>query len=94
MMQSAVEDDVLAQVFDTLTVSAARQFTGKRGALFWAALQGIDADQLVSVSEHDGEPAMLNPDQPGAAGGSSSTAATPPPTPHHRPSWMSFDRTR
>ena len=56
VMQSAVEDDVLAQVFDTLTVSAARQFTGKRGALFWAALQGIDADQLVSVSDHDGDP--------------------------------------
>ncbi|MCK0508453.1 hypothetical protein [Aromatoleum anaerobium] len=46
VMQSAVEDDVLDQVFATLDDSAARQFTRKRGALFWVALQGIDADQL------------------------------------------------
>jgi len=36
----------------------------------------------------------VNPHQPGAAGSSSSTAATPPSTPHHRPSWLSFRRTR
>jgi len=35
VMQSAVEDDVLDQVFATLDDSAARQFTRKRGALFW-----------------------------------------------------------
>ena len=40
------------------------------------------------------EPAIVNPHQPGAAGSSSSTAATPPSTPHHRPSWLSFNRTR
>jgi len=43
VMQSAGEDDVLDQVFATLEDSAARQFTCKRGALFWVALQGIDA---------------------------------------------------
>ncbi len=53
VMQSAVEDDVLDQVFATLDDSAARQFTRKRGALFWVALQGIDADQLLSVHEQD-----------------------------------------
>lgn len=56
VMQSAVEDDVLDQVFATLDDSAARQFTCKRGALFWVALQGIDADQLLSVHEQDSDP--------------------------------------
>lgn len=56
VMQSAVEDDVLDQVFATLDDSAARQFTGKRGALFWVALQGLDADQLLSLHEQDSAP--------------------------------------
>lgn len=56
VMQSAVEDDVLDQVFATLNDSASRQFTGQRGALFWVALQGIDADQLMSVHEQDSDP--------------------------------------
>lgn len=56
VMQSAVEDDVMDQVFATLADSALRQFTGTRGALFWIALQGIDADQLLSVHEQDNDP--------------------------------------
>lgn len=56
VMQSAVEDDVLNQVFATLNNSASRQFTGQRGALFWVALQGIDAEQLTSVHEQDSNP--------------------------------------
>lgn len=56
VMQSAVEDVVLDRVFATLDDSAARQFTRKRGALFWVALQGIDADQLQSLHEHDRDP--------------------------------------
>jgi hypothetical protein len=55
VMQSAVEDDVLDQVFATLDDSAARQFTCKRGALFWVVLQGIDADQLLSAHEQDSD---------------------------------------
>lgn len=55
VMQSAVEDDVLEQVFATLNDSAARQFTRKRGALFWVALQGIDAGQLLSLHEQDSD---------------------------------------
>lgn len=53
VMQSAVEDDVLNQVFSTLEDSATRQFTHTRGALFWVALQGLDAHQLVSIHEQD-----------------------------------------
>lgn len=56
VMQSAVEDDVLNQLFATLEDSAARQFTLSRGALFWVALQGLDADQLVSVHMQDSTP--------------------------------------
>lgn len=56
VMQSTVEDDVLDQVFATLDDSAERQFTRKRGALFWVALQGIDADQLLSLHEQDRDP--------------------------------------
>lgn len=58
VMQSAVEDDVMDQVFATLAESAPRQFTGTRGGLFWVALQGIDADQLLSVHEQDDDPAQ------------------------------------
>jgi hypothetical protein len=53
VVQSAIEDDVLNQVLATLSDSAARQFTLKRGALFWVALQDIDADQLLSLHEQD-----------------------------------------
>lgn len=53
VMQSAIKDDVLDQVFATLNDSASRQFTGQRGALFWVALQGLDAEQLISVHQQD-----------------------------------------
>lgn len=56
VMQSSIEDAVLDRVFATLDDSAARQFTRNRGALFWVALQGIDADQLLSVHEQDSGP--------------------------------------
>lgn len=56
VMQSAVADDVLDQVFTTLNDSASRQFTGQRGALFWVALQGLDAEQLMSVHKQDTDP--------------------------------------
>lgn len=56
VMQSTVKDDVLDQVFATLHDSATRQFTEKRGALFWVALQGIDADQLLSLHKQDSVP--------------------------------------
>ena len=53
VMQSAVEDDVLDQVFATLDDSATRQFTLSRGALFWVELRGIDVDQMLSINEQD-----------------------------------------
>ena len=56
VMQSAVKDAVVDWLFATLDDSAARQFTGKRAALFWVALQDMDADQLVSLHEHDSGP--------------------------------------
>lgn len=56
VMQSAVEDDVLDQVFATLEDSAERQFTRKRGSLFWVALQGIDANHLLSLHGQDSVP--------------------------------------
>lgn len=55
VMQSAVEDNMLDQVFSTLDESAARQFTQTRGALFWVALQGIDAGQLASIHKQDND---------------------------------------
>ena len=57
VMQSELEDDLLDQVYAMLADSAPRQFTGTRGGLFWLALQGIDADQLLSLHEQDKEPA-------------------------------------
>lgn len=58
VMQSAVADNVLDEVFATLKDSAPRQFTGRRGALFWVALQGLDAEQLMSVHEQDSDPSQ------------------------------------
>jgi len=55
VLQSAVPDDVLNQVFATLTESAANQFSMTRGAFFWVALQGLDADQLMSVHVQDSD---------------------------------------
>jgi len=63
VVQSAVEDNVLAEVFCTFNDSAERQFTCNRGALFWVVLQGIDADQLLSLHNQDsisgGQPSAL-----------------------------------
>ncbi len=56
VMQSALDDKVLNEVFTALDDSAAKQFTRNRGALFWVALQGIDADQLLSLHEQDSDP--------------------------------------
>jgi hypothetical protein len=56
VMQSAVKDDALDQVFATLSDSASRQFTGQRGSLFWVAFQGLDAEQLMSVHDQDSDP--------------------------------------
>ena len=56
VMQSSGRDDVLEQIFATLVDSASRQFTATRGGVFWVALQGIDADQLLSVHEQDTDP--------------------------------------
>lgn len=55
VMQSAVRDDVLEQVFATLADSASRQFTRKRGGMFWVMLQGIDADDLQSLHKQDND---------------------------------------
>ena len=55
VMQSAISDDVLEQVFATLADSASRQFTGTRGGMFWVGLQGIDADELLSLHEQDSD---------------------------------------
>lgn len=56
VVQSALDDKVLNEVFTTLADSAAKQFTRKRGALFWVALQSIDANQLLSLHEQDSDP--------------------------------------
>lgn len=56
VVQSAVEDDVLRQIFATLDDSAARQFTSERGALFWVMLEGIDAAELKSLHQMEDIP--------------------------------------
>lgn len=56
VIQSALDDNVLNEVFTTLSDSAAKQFSRKRGALFWVSLRGIDADQLLSLHEQDSDP--------------------------------------
>lgn len=52
-LQSALDDTLLKAVFDTLSDSARRQFTGRRGAMFLVGLHGIGSDELLSVAEQD-----------------------------------------
>lgn len=52
-LQSAQDDALLKAMFDTLSDSARRQFTGSRGAMFLVGLHGLGGDQLVSVAQQD-----------------------------------------
>ena len=52
-MQSSQDDALLKAVFDALSDSARRQFTGTRGAMFLVGLHGVDSDQLFSVAQQD-----------------------------------------
>jgi hypothetical protein len=52
-LQSSRDDTLLKAVFDTLSDSARRQFTGTRGAMFLVGLHGLDGDQLFSVAQQD-----------------------------------------
>lgn len=58
VVQSSREDNVLNEVFATLADSAPRQFTGTRGGMFWVALQGVDADSLLSLAGQDNDSAQ------------------------------------
>jgi hypothetical protein len=53
--QSAADDSVIASIFNTLGDAARRQLTGARGAMLVAGLDGLDADQLLSVAQQDGD---------------------------------------
>lgn len=43
----------LTSIFDTLSDSARRQFTGTRGAMFLVGLHGLGGGQLFSVAQQD-----------------------------------------
>lgn len=55
-LQSAKDDGLLNAVFDTLSDSARRQFSGRRGGMFVVGLNGIGGDQLLSVAQQDQDP--------------------------------------
>ncbi len=52
-VQSAKDDSLMKCIFDTLSDSAARQFTGKRGGMFFTGLNGLSDSQLLSVANQD-----------------------------------------
>lgn len=60
-LQSEQDDTLLKAVFDTLSDSARRQFSGQRGAIFVVGLSGIEGDQLLELakSDHSGTPSAL-----------------------------------
>lgn len=55
-LQSAQDDTLLKAVFDTLSDSARRQFSQRRGGMFIVGLHGIRGDQLLSVAQQDDDP--------------------------------------
>lgn len=55
-VESESDDEVLDAIFTTLKDSAARQFSGKRTAMFFAGLDGIDATQLLDLAGQDQDP--------------------------------------
>jgi hypothetical protein len=61
-VQSAADDTMMKTVFDTLSDSAGRQFSGSRGGMFFVGFQGLDGEQLLSVAGQDN-----SPDQPPTA---------------------------
>jgi hypothetical protein len=52
-IQSARDDPLLRAIFDTLKDAAERQLTGTRAAALFAAFEGIDGDQLLSIAQQD-----------------------------------------
>lgn len=55
-LQSTQDDALLKAIFDTLSDSARRQFSGRRGAMFIVGLHGLGGDQLLSVAQQDQDP--------------------------------------
>lgn len=55
-VQSADDDSMMKTVFNTLSDSAGRQFSGSRGGMFFTGFQGLDGKQLLSIAEQDNEP--------------------------------------
>ncbi|ODV02722.1 MAG: hypothetical protein ABT20_14935 [Rubrivivax sp. SCN 70-15] len=52
-LQSSQDDALMKAIFDTLSDSARRQFSGTRGAMFLVGLHGLGGDQLFSVAQQD-----------------------------------------
>lgn len=57
-LQSARDDTFMNAIFDTLSESAKRQFTGKRSAIFLVGLHGLDGQQILLIAEQDRDPAQ------------------------------------
>ncbi|RZL68635.1 MAG: hypothetical protein EOP77_00635 [Variovorax sp.] len=60
-IQSEQDDTLLKAVFDTLSDSARRQLSGRRGAIFFVGLSGIEGGQLLELAKSDngGSPSAL-----------------------------------
>ena len=52
-VQSAKDDSLIKSIFNTLSDSAARQFTGTLGGMFFTGFQGLSDSQLLSVASQD-----------------------------------------
>lgn len=55
-VQSAADDSFMKTLFDTLSDSAGRQFTGIRGGMFFTGFQGLRGEQLLSIAGQDNDP--------------------------------------
>jgi hypothetical protein len=52
-VQSAKDDSLMKSIFDTLSDSAARQFKGTLGGMFFTGFHGLSDSQLLSVAGQD-----------------------------------------
>lgn len=57
-VQSAEDDMLMSSIFDTLSDSASRQFSGERGGMFFVGFQGIASKQLLSIAGQDQDSAQ------------------------------------
>lgn len=59
VLESKHDDTVMDGILKTLKASASTQFSGRRGAMMVAGLNGLSSDQLLDIARQEGSPHAL-----------------------------------